>query len=163
MQTVIEWLERAMSEENVPLALAEVTSTTLTSGIRMRFPKVYAVQIMLSQQIRPLSSLLCSHLATFAAEAPHKGRTLYVDLQSDPATQALKDMFLALRSWIREVMPGAEIKAYWAPRWVLCHSHRGREVYGGIKNGSPYITSILAEKAGMELTDLQAELAVLFH
>ena len=86
-----------------------------------------------------------------------------MDLQADPITQAQKDMFLALRSWVREVMPGAEIKALWAPRWVLCHNQRAREVYGGIKNGKPFITATLAERAGMDLTDLQTELAELFH
>ena len=130
----------------------------------MRFPKVYAVQIMIPLQMRPLGPLLCTHLATYAAENPHSGRTLLVDMQADPETQAIKDKFLALRSWTREVLGGGHgIKAFWAPRWVLVHPRRSRVVHAGIKQGVPFVTTALAEEAGMELKDIQTEIAELFN
>ena len=129
----------------------------------MRFPKVYAVQVMIPADHRGVGSLLCSHLSTWASENPYHGRTLFIDLQNDPQTQALKDKFLALRSWVREVVGESTLKATWAPRWTIGHATRSRVVYAGLKDGKPFITAALAEESGIELSDLKTEMAELFE
>ena len=103
---VADWIKQAMATEEKPEALYSVTGEILIEGIRMKYSKCYSVQIMLPAEIRHLAFILCSHLSSRAESLEHRGRRIYVDIQQEPSHQRLKDNYLALRSWLREVIGG---------------------------------------------------------
>ena len=95
METVTEWLAKAMSEEDRPSSLDSVTAEMLTEGIRKKYSRCYSVQIMLPAEIRHLAFCLCSHLYARSDEheLQHDGRKIFVDVQQEPSVQKNKDLF----------------------------------------------------------------------
>ena len=130
----------------------------------MRFKQVYSVQVMLGPELKPYAHLLASYLRSYADDNEPKSRKIYVETEDEPSEKRKKDAFLALRSWLREVIPDTETKAIWAPRWQITMLSRRRTVFGGLSaDGTPYASQATSDVSGIELADLQAELADIYR
>ena len=161
---VTQWLTEALDVEVAPASLAEVKVDDIVAGIRMRFTRAYAVQVMLPEDLQSKGFLIASHLSAFADGHTFNENRVYVDLELEPVEKAIKESYMAMRQWLREILGGNEFKPTWGPRWVFVHPGRRRTVYGGIdKNGKPFVCQATAEEAGMDLADLEAELADVFR
>ena len=141
--------------------LDTVTAEMVVEGIRMKFSRVYAVQIMLAAELRHMGNLLLSHFPTFAHGNEYKSRTIYVELEPSPKLARRKETFLTLRSWLRGVV-GGDVKAHWQS-YQISHPELSRRVFGGVHdNNRCYVTSAAATAAGVSLEELQQELNEIF-
>ena len=128
----------------------------------MKWSRVYAVQQCLHPELRQYGNLLVSHLATYASENQIEGRTLFIELENEPSLARKKETFVALKGWMKQLV--GDVKAMWAPRWLLCVPTRTRQILGGIgSDGKVFVTQLAADRASIAFEELKDELAENFR